>query len=429
MKRRRHRDIQFSLLTILCAAGLGLAQEPATNGAKLPDARSPLLRVFVDGGMGGGDYARTEIPFVEYVRDRKDADVHMISTSLSSGAGSETQIEFIGLGAYQDIRFTLKCFVDRLATRDERREAMVRILKKGLMPFVARTEIEGQVSISFKESAAKPIIPAADPWDRWMFGVNLNGSLSGEKLQGSNNYDGGFSLNRITEDLKINASWQKSVYNSRYTIDDQEIRTSSRSWRFGALVVKSLSDHWSVGGWISANSSTYSNEKNSFRIAPAVEFDVFPYAESTRKRLTLLYRLNFSRYNYLEETIYDKLSENLLSQSLSISLNVIQPWGNASASIVGSHYFKDFSKNRASLYGSLSVRIWKGFSVYTGGGFSMIHDQLSLVKGGLSTDEILLRLKQMSTTYSYSMSIGLSYSFGSTLRGAVNPRFGSGYYE
>ncbi len=108
---------------------------------------------------------------------------------------------------------------------------------------------------------------------------------------------------------------------------------------------------------------------------------------------------------------------------------MIQPWGNANASVVGSHYFHDFSKNRLSLYASLSVRIWKGFSVYSSGGFSMIHDQLSLVKGVLSSDEILLRLKQMSTTYSYYMSLGISYSFGSTLRGAVNPRFGSGYYE
>jgi hypothetical protein len=383
----------------------------------------------MDGGGGGGDYIRTEIPFVEYVRDRKDADVHTISTSLSSGAGRETQIEFIGLGAFKDIRYTLKYFVDRLATRDEGREAMVRVLKKGLMPFVARTDIEEQVTVSFKESAAKPLVPAKDPWDRWMFGFNLNGSFNGESLSGSDSLDGGFSINRVTEDLKINASWQGSVNNSRFTIEDQEIRTSSRSWRFGTLIVKSLNDHWSVGGTVSANSSTYSNEKTSFRLAPAVEFDVFPYAESTRKRLTFLYRLNFGRYNYMEETIYGKVSENLLSEALSVSLNVIQPWGNANASVVGSHYFHDFSKNRLSLYASLSVRIWKGISVYSSGGFSMIHDQLSLVKGGLSTDEILLRLKQMSTTYSYYMSLGISFSFGSTLRGAVNPRFGSGYYD
>lgn len=155
---------------------------------------------------------------------------------------------------------------------------------------------------------------------------------------------------------------------------------------------------------------------------------MFPYAESTRKRLTFLYRLNFGHCDYLEETIYGKVSENLLSQSLSINLNIIQPWGNANASIVGSHYFHDFSKNRLSFYGFLSVRVWKGFSVYGNGGFSMIHDQLSLVKGELTTDEILLRLKQMSTTYSGYVSLGVSYSFGSTLRGAVNPRFGSGYY-
>lgn len=252
MKTKTHRFCCALLSAIIVMAGLSFAQNPAANETKLSDVRSALLRVFIDGGGvgggGGGDYVRTEIPFVEYVRDRTDADVHMISTSLSSGAGSETQIEFIGQGAFKDIHYTLKFFVDRLATRDERREALVRVLKKGLMPFVARTEVEEQVSISFKESAAKPAVPAKDPWNHWMFGVNVNGSFNGEQYQGSSSFDGGFSLNRVTEDLKINASWQGSVYNSRFTIEDEEIRTSSRSWQFGALVVKSLDDHWSAGG-------------------------------------------------------------------------------------------------------------------------------------------------------------------------------------
>jgi hypothetical protein len=59
----------------------------------------------------------------------------------------------------------------------------------------------------------------------------------------------------------------------------------------------------------------------------------------------------------------------------------------------------------------------------------MIHDQLSLVKGALSDEDILLRLKQLSTTYGYYLSIGIGYSFGSSLSKAVNPRFSDfGYY-
>jgi hypothetical protein len=125
------------------------------------------------------------------------------------------------------------------------------------------------------------------------------------------------------------------------------------------------------------------------------------------------------------------MAEGLWSQSLAVSLDVTQPWGSANASIIGSHYFHDWSKNRLSFYGYFSVRIWKGFSLNADGGFALIHDQLSLVKGELTTDEILLRLKQLSTTYEYYVSLGVSYSFGSKMSRAVNPRMsgaGSFYY-
>ena len=43
-----------------------------------------------------------------------------------------------------------------------------------------------------------------------------------------------------------------------------------------------------------------------------------------------------------------------------------------------------------------------------------------------SLDEILLRLRELETTYSYRFSVGISYTFGSTQSNVVNPRFGDG---
>ncbi len=45
-------------------------------------------------------------------------------------------------------------------------------------------------------------------------------------------------------------------------------------------------------------------------------------------------------------------------------------------------------------------------------------------KEDASFEDILLRLKQLQTNYSYSLSLGLSYSFGSIYSNVVNPRFG-----
>lgn len=398
-----------------------------TQASETKDWRNLAPRVFLDGSGVGSDYVRTEIPFVNYVRDQKDADIHILTTTQSSGAGTEYQIEFIGLGKYKDVHFTLTYFADRLATYDELRAGYVRILKKGLMPFVSRTPVEDMLSISFKEKAAP--LPMKDPWKGWIFGLSSSGSMSGEEAYKSSSFRGGFSINRVTEDLKITVSYNGNIYKSRYTILDEAIDTTTKSSWFSSLIVHSISPHWSVGGWIAASSSTYSNVDYTVSAAPAIEFNVFPYSESTRKRLCILYRLSWGYYRYLEETIYNKMIDSLWSQSLMVSLNLIQPWGSTSASIVGSHYLHDFSKNRLSLYGGISVRIWKGFSVYWSGDFAMIHDQLSLVKGALSDEDILLRLKQLSTTYGYYLSIGISYSFGSSLSKAVNPRFSDfGYY-
>jgi len=49
-----------------------------------------------------------------------------------------------------------------------------------------------------------------------------------------------------------------------------------------------------------------------------------------------------------------------------------------------------------------------------------------LAKGEASLEEILLRRKELATEYEYSLSIGLSFTFGSIYSNVVNPRFGGG---
>jgi len=72
------------------------------------------------------------------------------------------------------------------------------------------------------------------------------------------------------------------------------------------------------------------------------------------------------------------------------------------------------------------VRLFKGFSFNVFGDYSRIRDQISLVKGDASTEDVLLRLRQLSSGYSYFMGFGVSYSFGSIFNTVVNPRFNNG---
>jgi hypothetical protein len=112
-------------------------------------------------------------------------------------------------------------------------------------------------------------------------------------------------------------------------------------------------------------------------IMPAIEYDLFPYSESTRRQLRLLYRIGFNHVNYIDSTIYNKLNENLWQHSVSAAYEVIQKWGSIDLNMDFSNYFHDWSKNNLSLSGFLNLRITKGLNVNFGGGASLIHDQIA----------------------------------------------------
>ena len=65
---------------------------------------SEKLRVFLDCDECDDDYVRREIEFIDYVRDRKEADVHiLVTTQDTAGGGEEWVFKFIGLGRFQGV--------------------------------------------------------------------------------------------------------------------------------------------------------------------------------------------------------------------------------------------------------------------------------------------------------------------------------------
>jgi hypothetical protein len=70
------------------------------------------------------------------------------------------------------------------------------------------------------------------------------------------------------------------------------------------------------------------------------------------------------------------------------------------------------------------VRLFKGFSFDFFGDYTRIRDLIGLEKGDATTEDVLLRIRQFATGYSYFVNFGISYSFGSIFNSVVNPRFG-----
>jgi len=309
-------------------------------------------------------------------------------------------------------------------SEDDVRAALLQKIKLALLRFVSKTPLSGRISISLLDQVKPTAV--ADPWNFWVFSLGLNGFLNGERTYAGRSWMGNCSAGRVTPEWKIRLSLSGHVKRDVFRVGDYRYESSSHGLGFNGMAVKSLTDHWSAGGFVNLSSSTYQNIGLSLQTAAAVEYDIFPYSESTKHQLRILYRVGATNVRYREETIFDKTRETLWSESLSATLEVKRPWGTVSATLLGQHYFHDFGKNRLQLNGQLSFRVFRGLKFNLDGGGSRVRDQLFLAKGGSSLEEVLLRRRQLATTYDYFFSIGLSYTFGSIFSNIVNPRFGSG---
>lgn len=370
------------------------------------------------------EYIKSEMPFVNHVIDRAVADVHiLITTRETAGAGIEHTLTFIGQHRYKGKNDTLYFVSETQDSEDKIRKALVQKMKLGLMRYVAKTAIADDIEISSIEKT-RPIV-AVDRWNNWVFSISVHTYLRGEQLSSYISTYATVSGFRITDEWKLETSAYYDYDKNYFQIDDTTtISSVTKGYGAGAFIVKSINEHWSVAAGYDIYSSTYRNKDIGFFIYPALEYNIFPYSQSTRRELRISYKIGYVYNDYVEETIYDKTEEKLFHESISATLDTKQPWGSISTTLAGYHYFHDFTKNRVTLFGDLSLRLIKGFSLDLYGYASWIHDRISLPKRDLTPEEIILKIRQQATQYDYYMSIGLTYTFGSLYSNIVNPRFG-----
>ncbi len=372
------------------------------------------------------DFIRKELTFVDHVRDSQSADIHaLVTTESTGGGGTSWKIQFIGMGRFQGHDETVTFTTPQTATSDERRQAVLRWLKLGLVTHAAIATGKSEIDITHKVTASEAsATPVRDPWNAWVFNLNTNGNLSGEESSTYTSYRFNAGGSRVTEAWKISFSgnWSRST-NTFEIPDEPTVKSLSSSWSSSGLVVKSLGPKFSAAVRTNLNGSTFSNYDLNSRLMGGVEYDFFPYAESTRRSFTLMYMVGVAHYDFEEVTIFDKLTETKLEHQLGASLGLRQPWGSAGFQSQFTQHLNDLSKNRFNIWGDADVRLFKGFSFNVFGEYSRIRDQINLRKSDVAEEEVLLRLRQLATGYSYYVGFGVSYRFGSIYNNVVNPRF------
>lgn len=413
---------RLSLLTLVLLAASGSLYSQATP-ADTDSPKKAAVNLYIDGPYSQSDYFRTEIKAAFFVRDRNQADIHILTTSeRTGGGGRKYTVEFIGLGRFSSLSDTLYYYSKLSDSEDDVRAGLVRTVNMGLVRYVARTPHAKNLSIGY--TAPGKTEQRIDKWNRWVFSVGSSFSTNGQKSSRSLNVRADVEARRVTEELRLSFEMYGNYNEDRFEYDDETTLDLSTSKGAEALAAWSLGEHWSVGGIAEISASTYSNKRADVTLGSALEYNYYPYSESTRRQLRFMYFALLNYVDYEKKTLFDKHNEWLYKEELEITLEMTEPWGEANMSLSGSHYFHDVTKYRLRLSGDLSMNLTEGFSFDIYASTSRIHDQLNLPKSGLSKEDVLLRRTELATDYDYSISFGFSYSFGSIYNDAVNPRFG-----
>lgn len=408
------------LLTII----LAVWPLPLKSQMNNEDYEAKNLRVFLVGPFVPLDELKKQVEFATFVTGQDEANVVVeIKEELREGQ-KVLRLIFAGQKELSGKHYQTELSWPEGMPAERQQAEIARSIKTGLVPLAGRTPAARKLKIRLEEEVKPTAV--VDPWNFWVFSLSANSFLNGQKSYSSQSIFGNFSANRVTPEWKIRLSVSGNFYRNSFEYEDLTYVSRSHGYSFRGLVARSLGQHWSLGAFATVTSSTYQNIKFSSRISPAIEYNIFPYSQSTRRQLRLTYSLDFGPAFYFEETIFDRTRQFLVSENLAATLELKQKWGTITTGIEGSHFFHDFSKYRIEFNTDLSVRLFRGFSVNIDGGYARIHDLISIPRAGASWEDVLLMRKQLATSYDYFFSVGVSYSWGSIFSHVVNPRFGSG---
>ena len=417
--------IRAPFLALLIAPFFSFAQQTT----------SLRLRVFVDCSATWCDmqYIRSEINVVDFLLDNTAADVHILITSQNTGSGgNQYQLIFFGQQSFKGIADTLRFSTDPNATEFEERKLMLHFLKAGLVSFVIRSATARRIEINLKTTDTTVAGNANfshqnDPWRGWVIRVGGDGNMNADANYKNRSYSLGSSANRVTEQMKtgIGVNWNRN--RSTFKYDDngttQNFVVNNHSFTVNQYLVKSISSHWSWAYEIKYSQNTFSNIKGRAYLRAAVEYNIFPYKDVNNKLFTFSYGHTLRRNKYYDSTIYNKRSEILYGHRATAYLSLNQKWGNTYAGITYHNYFTNWKFFNLGLDVYTSVRITGGLSFFILAFGGLTRDQVFLVKGQATAEEVLARRRQLASGYNFFTAIGINYRFGSKLNNVVNPRF------
>ncbi len=402
--------------------------------ARAQSVDSSKLSVFIDCRSGCDmQFIKTEVPVVDFVTNRFAADAHVLVTTQGIGSGgTQYQLNFYGQNKHVNYRDTLWFVTSPLATPSEKRQKLVQSLLLGLLPMIAKTRYISGISISLNQAEAATAARSTqnntrDKWNYWAFRVGIQGEVSADKVYHTNLLNSHFSANRTTDKLKVEFYITGSRRHSVTTSEDRgtinKIVVDNSEYGVFHNVVKSFGAHWSYGYQTNFSNNTFNNIKRKIYFNPAIEYNVFNYNEVNSRSFIIRYGVDVNSNLYYDTTIYNEIKETLYGHRFSTALTLNKNWGTFFSGLTYRNYLKDWKLYSIGVSVRADVRLTGNLSFFVNANASLVHNQLSLVKGNVTEQDVLTRKRQLASTYNYHTSFGFNYRFGSILNNFVNPRF------
>jgi len=400
-----------------------------TKGQDVNNAiKGKVLNVFIDKEAIDEAYMKENFIIVNYVRDPVIADVQILVNTAKTGSGGlQYNLVFLGKNRFSSLNDTIIFHLPCDETTEKSRKDLLEKIKLGLVPFLMKTPSANRLFIEIDSYAPQPR-EEKDSWKNWMFEVNGSAFLCNEQLTKSFDIMGSLYVNKITPKIKFESLNQFNYGECHYSIpvsntDFEYINMYSSSFYSGSLFVKSLGNHFGIGSFADFMKNQAYNIDLQMGIGPAIEYNLYKYADAAHKQCRILYSLVYKHSNYTDLTIYNKMNDQLYTNNLSFNYKSVNKWGDFCATINGSSHLDNFSYYSLGATALTRITIAKGLSFDISVGLNMHQNLIGQRKGFATLEEVLTNQREIESSYDYSFRFGISYRFGSIYNNTVNPRF------
>ena len=172
------------------------------NAQKQADTlRKEAVKLFIDCESCDMNYTRLQIPYVNYVRDVKEAEVYILVTEQDAGSGgNQFTFTFQGLGKFKGMNDTLVYTSNPDETNTIKREKRTNMMKMGLMRYVARTPVFSEIEIRHNADLEQEQV--VDRWNNWVFEIGTEPQFKSEEADKELELRNSLNISKVTEDIK-----------------------------------------------------------------------------------------------------------------------------------------------------------------------------------------------------------------------------------